>query len=95
MALNVGGVNSKVREHGVGMVEYAIILPLRLSLIMGIIEFGRLTTTFAAVSCASREAARRGAAVGNDGLGTFARFKDCVGIRSAATLSKHVGCFVT
>lgn len=72
-------------RKGQGLVEFAIILPLMLSLIVGIIEFGRLATTYAAVSSASREAARYGAAVGNDGFGTVARFKDCAGIRSAAT----------
>lgn len=70
---------------GQGLVEFAIILPLMLMLLIGIIEFGRLGTTYAAVTSASREAARYGAAVGNDGLGTVARYKDCVGIRSAAT----------
>lgn len=71
-------------HRGQGLVEFAVILPLLLTLIAGIIEFGRLAATFAAVSSASREGARFGAAVGNSGDGTVARYEDCVGIREAA-----------
>jgi Flp pilus assembly protein TadG len=69
---------------GQGLVEFAVILPLMLTMIMGIVEFGRLAVTYAAVSSASREAARYGAAVGNSGFGTVTRYKDCFGIRDAA-----------
>jgi hypothetical protein len=52
--------------------------------ILGIIEFGRLMITHTAISSASREAARFGAAVGNDDLGILPPYEDCVGIRGAA-----------
>lgn len=73
------------RGHaGQGLVEFAIALPIVLTLIMGTIEFGRLMITNTAISSASREAARFGAAVGNDDLGILPPYEDCVGIRDAA-----------
>ncbi len=78
------GQNRRVVHFGQGLVEFAVILPLMLTLIAGIIEFGRLAATYAAVSSASREGARYGAAVGNSGEGTVARYEDCLGIRDSA-----------
>lgn len=72
------------KSRGQGLVEFAVILPVMLTMIMGIVEFGRLAATYAAVASASREAARYGSAVGNSGFGTVDRFKDCIGIRDAA-----------
>lgn len=73
------------RGHaGQGLVEFAIALPIVLTLIMGIMEFGRLMITHTAISSASREAARFGAAVGNADLGILPPYEDCVGIRDAA-----------
>lgn len=76
--------NRRTSLLGQGIVEFAIILPLLLTLVAGVIEFGRLAATYAAVSSASREGARYGAAVGNSGEGTVARYEDCMGIREAA-----------
>jgi hypothetical protein len=76
--------NAAKKEFGQGLVEFAITLPLVLILIMGIIEFGRLMITNTAISSASREAARFGAAVGDDDLGILPPYEDCVGIRDAA-----------
>lgn len=78
------GYNRRSVLNGQGLVEFAVILPLMLTLIMGIIEFGRLAITYTAVSTASREGARYGAAVGNNGVGTVARYEDCIGIRDSA-----------
>jgi Flp pilus assembly protein TadG len=61
-----------------------LVLVAFLLLIYGIIEVGRLAITYVAVSSSSREAARYGAAVGDEGVGTLAKFEDCVGIRAAA-----------
>ncbi len=64
--------------------EFALTLPIVLIMILGIIEFGRLMITHTAISSASREAARFGAAVGNDDIGILPPYEDCVGIRDAA-----------
>ena len=77
-------VQGRRGRAGQGMVEFAIALPIVLILIMGIIEFSRLMITHTAISSASREAARFGAAVGNDDLGILPPYEDCVGIRDAA-----------
>lgn len=76
-------LNRRVREGAQGMLEFALVLPLLLLLIFGIIEFGRLLFIYSAVFTASREAARYGSAVGDNGSGTL-RYKDCEGIRAAA-----------
>ncbi len=67
-----------------GMVEFALVLPILLLLVFGIIEFGRLLFMFVSVSSASREGARYGAAVGDVGDGTL-RYQDCDGIVAAAS----------
>jgi Flp pilus assembly protein TadG len=86
--LRVIGFRSKGQRRravllGQGLVEFAVILPLLLTLITGVIEVSRLVATYAAVSSASREGARYGAATGNNGEGTVARYEDCVGIRES------------
>ena len=47
-------------DHGGALVEFAIVLPLLLILVFGIIEFSLLFHNKAILSDASREAARRG-----------------------------------
>lgn len=69
--------------RGQGLVEFALVLPILLLLLLGIIELGRMFTTLAEATSASREAARYGASVGDTNLGG-PRFLDCVGMRAAA-----------
>jgi Flp pilus assembly protein TadG len=69
---------------GQGVVEFAVALPVVLLVILGTVEFGRLMITHTAISSASREAARFGAAVGNLDLGVLPPYEDCAGIRDAA-----------
>ena len=71
------------RNRGQTLVEFALILPAFLMLIMGIVEFGRLMITYAGVASASREAARYGATVGINTSGVE-HFADCAGIRAEA-----------
>ncbi|HEY4666140.1 MAG TPA: TadE/TadG family type IV pilus assembly protein [Anaerolineales bacterium] len=68
---------------GQGMVEFVIILPVLLLLILGIVEFGRLLTAISSVSTASRDAARYAVSVGETSAGT-PHYQDCLGIREAA-----------
>lgn len=69
-------------EKAQGMVEFALILPLLLVLMFGLIEAGRLLLAYSAVYTASREAARYGSAAGD--LGSPGRYEDCNGIKNAA-----------
>jgi len=68
---------------GQGLVEFALVLPMLMILIMGIIEFGRLMLTISSVSSGSREAARYGASAGDNSSG-IAHYQDCDGMRNAA-----------
>lgn len=66
-----------------GMVEFALVLPILLLIILGIIGFGHLFFVYSSTVSASREAARFGAAVGVTGEG-LPRFQDCDSIRGVA-----------
>lgn len=70
------------KESAQGMVEFALILPILMMLMLGLVEFGRLIFVYASVTSASREGARYGSAVGE--VGGVSRYQDCDGIRNAA-----------
>jgi Flp pilus assembly protein TadG len=76
--------SNREKQRAQGMLEFALVLPILLLLMFGIIEFGRLLFMYVSVSSASREAARYGAAVGDVGGGTL-RYQDCDGIVAAAS----------
>jgi Flp pilus assembly protein TadG len=72
---------SRSQEKAQNMVEFALVLPLMLVLLVGVFEFGRMLFVYASVFTASREAARYGSAAGShDGI---PRYKDCNGIQDA------------
>lgn len=70
------------KEGAQGMVEFALVLPLLLLLVFGIIEFGRMLFIYSATHTASREAARYGSAAGV--ISGTTRYNDCAGIRERA-----------
>ncbi len=74
-------INHKLRAQGI--VEFALVLPLLLLLVFGIIEAGRLLFIYGAVFSSSREAARYGSAAGEI-TGYIPYYGDCDGIRAAA-----------
>ena len=67
-----------------GLVEFALVLPILLLLVLGIIEFGRVLFTFGIVTAASREGARYAASTG-DLTGSTFNYEDCAGIMGAVT----------
>ena len=69
------------------MVEFALVLPLLLVVMLGLIEVGRLLFMYSVVFTAVREASRYGSAAGYLSGGVY-QYQDCSGIRSAA---KRVG----
>lgn len=69
-------------RKGQGMVEFALVIPLLLLLLLMIVELGHMLFFYISVYSAAREGARYGAAV-DDSDGT-AKFADQVGIRDAA-----------
>lgn len=58
--------NVSAGERGVALVEFALILPILLTLIVGIAEFGLAFKDFLSVSNAAREGARVAASAGNE-----------------------------
>jgi hypothetical protein len=68
---------------GQGILEFALILPLLLALLIGVIETGRLLFIYSAANSASREAARYGAAIGLSENG-IERFRDCAAMKATA-----------
>lgn len=83
-------IRRRVASRGQGMVEFALVIPLVLMLMWGIIEGGRLLYIYSSLSAAGREAARYGAGVGKNGSGTILYY-DCAGIRAAA---KRIGFYL-
>ncbi|NNC91060.1 MAG: pilus assembly protein [Acidimicrobiia bacterium] len=73
------------QDEGATLLEFGIILPIALTLLLGIAEGARFVSEKQAVTTATREAARYGSTIGvTDGLPHFA---DCAAIRSRATES--------
>lgn len=76
--------NRTGRKKAQTLVEFALILPILLMIIYGLLEVGRLIFIYSTVVSASREAARYGSATGLNVTGGVARYRDCAGIRAAA-----------
>lgn len=53
-------------EKGQSLVEFALIIPLILLILMGILEFGVMLNTYLAINHSSKEGARLGALGGTD-----------------------------
>jgi hypothetical protein len=71
-------------ERGASAVEFALLIPVLVLFVFGIIEVGRLMGTYSTVVTASREAARYGSAVG-DNDDNVPRYRDCAEMRRLAT----------
>lgn len=79
----------KNTQKAQGMVEFALVLPILLLVILGVIAFGHLFFVYSSVVSASREAARWGSAVG-EAPSSAPRYQDCTSIRASAV---RVGSF--
>jgi hypothetical protein len=80
------------KKSAQAMVEFAIVLPILLLLLYGILETGRYLFIYSSIVTASRQAARYGSATGL-GSGTVPRYQDCAGIRSAAQKADFLNAF--
>ncbi len=69
--------------RGQALVEFALALPILLLVVYGLLEAGRMIFMYAAVTTASREAARFASASGLDDAGNLS-YQDCPAIRNAA-----------
>jgi Flp pilus assembly protein TadG len=84
-----------VREKAQGVVEFALILPILLMIVYGLLEVGRLIFVYSTVVSASREGARYGSATGVSDAGVVPRYQDCDGIRAAADKVDILGAINT
>jgi hypothetical protein len=75
-------ISKNIYQKGQGMVEFAIVLPILLLLILGIFAFAHLFFTYIVVNSAAREGARLGAAVGYS-ANSLPHYRDCSEIRNA------------
>jgi hypothetical protein len=75
--------NIQPKSKAQGMVEFALILPLLVALLFGVIEFGRMLFVYSVVYTSSREGARYGSAAGDDNPAGVPNYLDCDGIRGA------------
>jgi Flp pilus assembly protein TadG len=85
----LAGMPNRNYRKSQSLLEYALVLPVLLLLILGIIEVGRLIFFYSSVFAATREATRYGAAAGNNPSGT-PYYLDSTGIKAAAV---RVGFF--
>lgn len=75
--------STRKTEKAQGLVEFALIFPMLMILLLGIIEVGRMLVIYTSVTASSREAARYGSAAGISENGV-AYYLDTVGIEAAA-----------
>lgn len=75
------------------MVEFAIVLPILLLLLYGILEAGRLLFIYSTIVTASRQAVRYGSATGEGTTSNIPRYQDCAGIRDAAQRVDYLNAF--
>jgi hypothetical protein len=77
----------RTRSPGQGLVEFALILPLLLLLLLGIMEVGRMLVIYSSLSSAAKQAARYGSVAGDsDALvsGEQSFYLDCAGMKETA-----------
>jgi Flp pilus assembly protein TadG len=79
--------NKQPYERAQAIVEFAIVLPILMMLLVGILEVGRMIFIYSAVNNASREAARYASAVGLADDGMYNKFQYCSEIREVAKRS--------
>lgn len=75
------------------MVEFAIVLPILLLLLYGLLEAGRLLFMYSTIVTASRQAARYGSTTGDGSTAGVPRYRDCFGIREAANRVDYLNAF--
>jgi hypothetical protein len=78
------GKKNPRKSRGQAAVEFALVLPLLILVVVGLIEAGRAMFIYSSVTNASREASRYGSAFGLLPDETTAKFQDCAGMRNAA-----------
>lgn len=74
----------EARQRGQGMVEFALVLPILILLLIGVMEFGYFFFVYSTANTAAREAVRYGSATGDSANGV-PYYEDCNGIEEVAS----------
>lgn len=85
--MNISQPYKNQKNRAQAMMEFALVIPVLLLLLYGVLETGRLLFIYSSTITAARQAVRYGSATGELDNGT-AYYNDCDGIRAAA---KKVG----
>lgn len=80
---------NRIFRKSQGLVEFALILPILVLIIFGLIETGRLIFIYASAVTSARSAVRYGSATGVNNAGV-PRYQDCAGIRAEARRTAFV-----
>lgn len=75
---------NKNKSRAQTMVEFALVLPILMMLVFGLLEVGRMAFVYVTIASASREAVRYGSASGLNTTGGINKYRDCIGIRAAS-----------
>lgn len=78
-------LKNRKKTKGQGIVEFALVLPVTLLIVFGVIEFGYFLFVFSTVNSSGRNSARYGIAVGGGETANTLRYYDCAGIIRAGT----------
>lgn len=81
-------------ERGAAMVEFALVLPMLLILVFGIVDFGRAFQSWVTVTNAAREGARLGT-VGGTVSAICSRVTDTAGVSGASCAVTYPGGNIT
>ena len=86
-------MRKKFTEISQSAVEFALVIPVLLLLILGMIEVGHMIFVYASVLNATREASRYGAVTGT--VNGNPQYQDCTGITNAAMRLKFLANFTS
>ena len=90
----IRNMSAPKKNKAQAMVEFAIVLPILLLLLYGLLEAGRLLFIYSSIVTASRQAVRYGSATGQGNVSTTVpRYQDCAGIRQAAQRVDYLDAF--
>lgn len=90
--MNLSRPDKKQKSNAQAMVEFALALPILLTLLYGMLETGRLLFIFASTVTAARQAVRYGSATGDSPNG-MPYYMDCDGIEAAARQVGFINTF--
>lgn len=76
-------INHPDKQQGQALVEFALMLPILVFLLMAVMDFSRIMFVYAQMANSAREAARFGSVIGNDP--DDPRYFDCDAIEQAAS----------